>query len=259
MESSKVVFTGLLGEVLAARLEMPETDPLAFAIFAHCFTCGKDSLAAVRLSRALASQGIAVLRFDFTGLGGSGGDFANTNFSSNVADLIAAAAFLRTQYRAPALLVGHSLGGTATLAAAESVPESVAVVTIGAPCDATHVEQTFAAAVPAIEADGESTATLGGRKLTIRRSFLDDLREQRQREKIATLGRALLVLHAPKDAVVGIENAARIFAAAKHPKSFISLDTADHLLSRADDTDYAAGVIAAWTSRYLRVAPAQRL
>ena len=251
MRSVQVSFPGAGGGVLAARLEMPVGEPIAFALFAHCFTCGKDSLAAVKISRALAERGVATLRFDFTGLGGSGGDFANSNFSSNVADLVAAADHLRREYQAPGLLIGHSLGGAAMLAAAAHIAESVAVATIAAPYDAAHVEQAFVAAIPEIEARGEAVATLGGRPFTIRKQLLDDLREQRQHERIARLRRALLVLHAPLDAVVGIDNASRIFTAAKHPKSFVSLDSADHLLTRAADADYAAGVIAAWASRYL--------
>lgn len=252
MDSRKVEFAGSLGASLTARLEMPEgRQPTAFALFAHCFTCSKDTPAAVRVSRALAARGIAVLRFDFTGLGGSGGDFASTNFSSNVADLIAAADYLRQLHRAPALLIGHSLGGAAVLAAAGHIPEAKAVVTIGAPCDAAHVEHNFLAAVPEIEARGEAVANLGGRQFTIRKQLLDDLRQQKQKDRISELRRALLVMHAPTDTVVGIDNAAQIFTTAKHPKSFVSLDDADHFLSRTADAEYAAQVTAAWASRYL--------
>lgn len=253
MESRRIEFEGSAGARLTARLELPEAGiaPHAFALFAHCFTCSKDTPAAVKVSRALAAKGIATLRFDFTGLGGSGGDFASTNFSSNVADLVAAAGWLREHHRAPSLLIGHSLGGAAVLAAASQIAESVAVVTIGAPFDADHVEHNFMQHVPEIERKGEATAVLGGRRFTIRRQFLDDLRSQHQDDRIAHLRRALLVLHAPGDRVVGIDNAARIYGAAKHPKSFISLDDADHFLSKAQDADYAAEVIAAWASRYL--------
>jgi len=251
MQSLQVSFPGSGGHQLSARLERPADEPVAFALFAHCFTCGKDSLAAVKVSRALAEQGIATLRFDFTGLGGSGGDFGNTNFSSNVADLVAAADYLRRVHQAPGLLIGHSLGGAAVLAAAGDVPESVAVATIGAPYDTAHVEGRLITAIPQIESTGEAVARLGGRTFTVRKQLLDDLREQRQQEHIANLRRALLVLHAPADAVVGVENATRIFGVAKHPKSFVSLDDADHLLTRAADADYAATVIAAWASRYL--------
>jgi uncharacterized OsmC-like protein/alpha/beta superfamily hydrolase len=251
MESQRITFPGSTGAALAARLELPEGAPHAFALFAHCFTCGKDSLAAVKIARALAARGIATLRFDFTGLGGSGGDFANASFSANVGDLVAAADWLRQAHRAPALLVGHSLGGAAVLAAAGAVPECRAVATIAAPADASHALHNFQDALAEIEAAGAARVTLGGRPFTISRGFVEDLREQRQAERIAGLKRALLVLHAPRDAVVGIEQATRIFTAARHPKSFVSLDDADHLLSRPADGDYAASVIAAWAGRYL--------
>ncbi len=254
MESLKITFPGAAGAELAARLELPEGTPRAYALFAHCFTCGKDSRAAVTIARALAARGIATLRFDFTGLGGSGGDFANTHFSANVGDLVAAADWLRREHRAPALLIGHSLGGAAILAAAGAVAECKAVATIAAPADADHVLHNFHAVLPEIEQEGAAEVTLGGRHFTIRREFLEDVKAQRQNEHIAQLRRALLVLHAPSDAVVGIENATRIFTAAKHPKSFVSLADADHLLSRPSDGDYAAGVIAAWAERYLPAA-----
>jgi putative redox protein len=251
VQSHRVTFEGSQGFPLAARLEMPTGAPSAFALFAHCFTCGKDSSAAVRISRALAARGIAVLRFDFTGLGGSGGDFGNANFSSNVNDLVAAAAYLRQNHQAPALLVGHSLGGAAVLSAAGRIPEVTAVATVAAPADATHVEHNFMEAVPEIERTGAVGVTLGGRHFTIRRQFLEDLRHQEVAGEIARLGRALLVMHAPLDAQVGIENAQRIFVAARHPKSFVSLDDADHLLTKTRDAEYAAAVIAEWAGRYL--------
>lgn len=254
MDSLKITFPGAGGHDLAARLEMPEGPPTAYALFAHCFTCGKDSRAAVQIARALAARGIATLRFDFTGLGGSGGDFANTHFSANVADLVAAADWLRREHRAPALLIGHSLGGAAILAAAGQVAECKAVATIAAPADAEHVLHNFHAALPEIEAEGEAAVTLGGRSFTIRRAFLEDVKAQAQQDHIAHLRRALLVLHAPTDAIVGIDNATRIFTTAKHPKSFVSLADADHLLSRPADGEYAAGVIAAWAQRYLPAA-----
>ena len=251
MPTQQVSFEGANGHTLAARLETPPGTPKAYALFAHCFSCGKDSTAAVKVSRALAARGIATLRFDFTGLGASGGEFADTTFSTNVDDLIAAADYLRTQHAAPALLIGHSLGGAAVIAAAGRIVEARALVTIGAPSDAAHVTRTFSAAVPRIEAQGEAVVTLGARKLTLRRAFLDDLSEHPQLERIARLQRALLVMHAPTDAVVGIENASAIFLAAKHPKSFVSLDDADHFLTRAKDADYAAALIAAWAAPYL--------
>lgn len=254
--SERFDFPGSQGHALAARLDLPAGRPRAFALFAHCFTCGKDILAAKRLAGALAARGIAVLRFDFTGLGHSEGEFANTHFSSNVEDLVAAADHLRAEQEAPALLVGHSLGGAAVLAAAARIPEARAVVTIGAPADPGHVVHNFAEARPEIEARGEAEVTLGGRPFRIRRAFLEDIEGQRLEQAVSGLKRALLVLHAPRDEIVGIDNAARIFVAAKHPKSFVSLDDADHLLSREADALYAAEVVAAWAGRYLPPAAA---
>ncbi|MBC7767664.1 MAG: alpha/beta fold hydrolase [Phycisphaerales bacterium] len=251
VDSLKITFDGADGAPLAARLETPGPAPSAFALFAHCFTCGKDSSAAVRIARALAARDIAVLRFDFTGLGQSGGDFANTNFSSNIADLVAAAAYLRQQHKPPKVLIGHSLGGAAVIAAAHLLPEVCAVVTIGAPSDASHVAHHFARHTDEIEATGQAEVSLAGRTFTVKRQFVDDLKAQNQADRIARLKRALLVLHAPTDNVVGIDNAAQIFQAAKHPKSFVSLDGADHLLTRPADADYAAGIIAAWSARYV--------
>jgi len=250
---SLIHFPGAFGTPLAARLDLPAQAPLAYALFAHCFTCSKDSLAATRISAALTERGFGVLRFDFTGLGGSDGDFANTNFSSNVADLVAAANWLRAQHQAPAILIGHSLGGAAVLAAAHEIPEAAAVATIGAPYDPGHIRHLFAEAAPAILANGEAEVTLAGRKFNIRKQFLDDLASQSGHERIALLRKALLILHSPRDTIVNIENAARIFTAAKHPKSFVSLDTADHLLTGKADAVYVASVLAAWASRYVKV------
>ncbi len=251
MPTQKLTFTGSGGALLAARLDLPESEPLAYAIFAHCFTCSKDVFAAARISEALASQGIAVLRFDFTGLGASGGDFANTNFSSNVEDLKLAAAFLREHYEAPQILIGHSLGGAAVLSVAGGIPEVRAVATINAPADAAHVVHSFGMSVAAIERDGEAEVSLAGRKFNIRRDFLDDVRGQELFKKIGAMRRALLVFHAPGDTIVGIDNAATIFMAAKHPKSFVSLDDADHLLTRRADALYVANVLGSWAARYL--------
>jgi len=256
MPSTAVHFPGAGGNRLAARLDLPEDTPRAYALFAHCFTCSKDTLAAARISAALAAAGFAVLRFDFTGLGGSEGEFANTNFSSNIADLVAAADWLRAHHAAPQLLVGHSLGGAAVLAAAARIPESLAVATIGAPFDPAHVAKLFAPARAEIEAAGEAEVELAGRRFRVRRQFLDDIAGQRQREAIAGLRRALLVFHSPTDTTVEISNAADIFTAAKHPKSFVSLDRADHLLTRREDAAYVAAVLAAWASRYLPDPPA---
>ncbi len=245
-------FPGAFGTSLAARLDMPTQAPLAYALFAHCFTCSKESLAATRISAALTERGFGVLRFDFTGLGGSEGDFANPNFSSNVADLVAAAGWLREHHQAPAILIGHSLGGAAVLAAAHEIAEAAAVATIGAPFDPGHVQHLFADAAPAINADGEAEVTLAGRTFSIRKQFLDDLVSQKSGERIASLRKALLILHSPRDTTVTIDNAARIFTAAKHPKSFVSLDTADHLLTGKADAVYVASVLAAWASRYIK-------
>lgn len=244
-------FTGSSGDSLSALLDMPEGAPRGFALFAHCFTCGKDIFAAARIAAGLAAHGIAVLRFDFTGLGHSDGEFANTNFSSNVEDLVLAADALRARHAAPSLLVGHSLGGAAVLAAAARISEAVAVATIGAPADPAHVAAHFQKARPEIEARGEAEVLLGGRPFRIRRQFLEDISAQNLEAAIRNLRRALLVFHAPRDEIVGIDNASRIFAAAKHPKSFISLDDADHLLRRRADARYVAEVLAAWAGRYL--------
>src|SRR6516225_8318152 len=254
--ATRATFPGSSGEELSARLEFPDGPVRAFALFAHCFTCTKDVLAARRIAGGLAAAGVAVLRFDFTGLGSSEGDFANTDFSSNVEDLVCAADYLRRSYEAPVILIGHSLGGAAVLAAASRIPEVKAVATIGAPADVAHVLHQFGGSLEQIRSEGEGEVRLAGRPFRIRRSFVEDAEGQRLEDHIRTLGRALLVMHAPRDEVVGIDNASRIFLAARHPKSFVSLDDADHLLSRPQDAAYAAGVIAAWASRYVPQAPA---
>lgn len=250
----KLTFINANGEQLAALLERPSLAPIAYALFAHCFTCSKDSTAASRISRALAAKGIGVVRFDFTGLGNSEGDFANTNFSSNVTDLISATDHMRNVLAPPTILIGHSLGGAAVLATAGRIPEAKAVVTIGAPADPGHVRHLFEADVEAIEVQGHATVNLGGRQFTITKQFLDDIATQRLSEQIGKLRKALLIFHAPGDAIVDIDNARLIFTAAKHPKSFVSLDNADHLLSRKQDSQYVADTIAAWASRYIPVA-----
>jgi putative redox protein len=251
MRFEKIAFAGAHGAVLAGRLELPEIQPRAYALFAHCFTCTKDIFAAGRIAEALAGHGIAVLRFDFTGLGASGGDFGHTNFSSNVQDLVKAADFLRGRYAAPKLLIGHSLGGAAVLAAASRIPEAVAVATIGAPADPAHVARLFTDKRAEIEAIGEAEVLLAGRPFRIRKQFLDDIAQQNTAAMLSRLGKALLVFHAPRDGIVGIDNAATIFQAARHPKSFVSLDDADHLLSRRADAVYVADVLAAWATRYI--------
>ncbi len=254
--SEKIEFPGSLGAMLAARLDLPAVRPRAFALFAHCFTGSKDIFAASRIAATLAGHGIATLRFDFTGLGASEGEFANTHFSSNVEDLVAAADWLRRERAAPALLIGHSLGGAAVLAAAGRIPEAKAVATIGAPADADHVIQNFGACLATIEQQGEAEVSLAGRTFTIRKSFIDDLRSASLRDHIAALKRALIIFHAPLDQTVGIDNASAIFSAARHPKSFISLDGADHLLSRREDATFVADTLAAWANRLLPAAEA---
>ena len=254
MRSERFQFPGQNGQNLSARLDLPDDPPLATALFAHCFTCGKDVVAASRIAAGLASRGIATLRFDFTGLGSSDGDFANTNFSSNLQDLLAAAGHMRTRGMAPGLLIGHSLGGAAMLAAAASIPEARAVAVIGAPFDPGHVLQQFAAQVPEIDARGEALVSLGGRQFTIRRDFIEDLRRHDPAALIARMHKALLVLHSPTDATVGIDNARQIFDAARHPKSFVALPGADHLLANRADAEYAAAMLAAWSSRYVGAA-----
>jgi putative redox protein len=246
-------FPGAEGQQLAAALELPEGQPVAFALFAHCFTCGKDVLAAKRIAVALATKGIAVLRFDFTGLGSSEGDFANSTFSSNVADLVRAADHLRETRKAPAILIGHSLGGAAVLAAAAQIPEAKAVVTIAAPSDPAHVTHLLADRIDDIRRHGEVEVSLAGRPFRIKREFLDDIAEHNLMGHIARLHKALLIMHSPTDDTVGIDNATRIFVAAKHPKSFVSLAGADHLLSDRRDGMYAADVIAAWAERYIEL------
>ncbi|MGI9482367.1 MAG: bifunctional alpha/beta hydrolase/OsmC family protein [Hyphomicrobiales bacterium] len=251
LKSKKITFPGHAGEQLAARLDMPAGPVRAYALFAHCFTCSKDIFAASRISTSLSDQGIAVLRFDFTGLGASEGEFANTNFSTNVQDLVEAAKYMRVNLAAPSLLVGHSLGGAAVLIAAGDIPEVKAVATIGAPADAEHVIHNFGASVYDIDKKGEAMVTLAGREFTIQKQFLEDVRSVNLAERIGKLKRALLIFHAPLDQTVGIENAGLIFGVAKHPKSFISLDDADHLLSRRQDAIYVASVLSAWASRFI--------
>ena len=254
MPTEKFQFEGEGGHQLAAALDLPDGAPTAYALFAHCFTCGKDVLAAKRIATALAAKGIATLRFDFTGLGSSEGDFANATFSSNVADLVRAANHLRETRQAPAILIGHSLGGAAILAAAGQIAEAKAVVTIAAPSDPAHVTGLFRDHVDNIREQGLAQVSLAGRPFTIKRAFLDDVAENPLMEKIAHLHKALLIMHSPTDDTVGIDNATRIFVTAKHPKSFVSLSGADHLLSNRRDSAYVADMIAAWATRYVDLA-----
>ena len=251
MPTERFQFTGEGGHQLAATLDSPEREPIAYALFAHCFTCGKDVLAARRIALALSAKGIAVLRFDFTGLGSSEGDFANSTFSSNVADLVRAADHLRETRKSPAILIGHSLGGSAILAAAGQIPDAKAVVTIAAPSDPAHVTGLFRDRIGDIRKAGKVEVSLAGRPFNITREFLDDIAEHGLMAHVAKLHKALLVMHSPTDDTVGIDNATHIFVAAKHPKSFVSLAGADHLLTGKRDAAYVADVIAAWATRYL--------
>ena len=247
----RVTFPGSQGAQLAARLDLPAGPPRAFALFAHCFTCGKDIAAASRIANALTDLGFGVLRFDFTGLGMSDGEFENTNFTSNAGDLVAAADWLRREHRAPQLLVGHSLGGAAVLAVAADIPEVRAVATIGAPASPDHVTDIFESSLDEIAEAGVAEVRLAGRPFTIRQQFVDDLRNHVITDRVATMKRALLVMHSPIDNSVSIDHASQIFAAARHPKSFISLDGADHLLSNRDDARFAANAIGAFADRYI--------
>ncbi len=257
MTSRKFEFEGATGDRLVGRLDLPvDEKPDAYALFAHCFTCSKDLKAATNLSRALNEARIGVFRFDFTGLGESEGDFADTDFSSNVADLVAAADFMGEQMEAPQVLVGHSLGGAAVLQAASRIPSSRAVATVAAPADPGHVKQNFGAKLDEIRERGKAEVTLAGRTFTIKKQFLDDLEETRMEATVRDLDRALLIFHSPLDDLVGIDNAARIYRWAKHPKSFVSLDRAGHLLLDEADSRYAGTVLGAWARKYIDVEPA---
>lgn len=252
MKRSRVQFENPRGETLSGLIDWPVgRAPVAFALFAHCFTCTKNIRAATHISEALAQSGIAVMRFDFTGLGQSDGEFADSNFSGNVQDLIGAAEYLGREHQAPKILVGHSLGGTAVLHAARSIPESVAVATIGSPADASHVAHLVQSKRSEIEARGEAEVLLAGRPFTIKKQFLDDLENQPAPKTLRDLDRALAVFHSPVDTVVDVSNAAEIFTNARHPKSFISLDQADHLLSKESDARYVGAVLAAWAERFI--------
>ncbi len=251
MAQHRIEFEGVDGQALAARLDTPVAEPKAWALFAHCFSCSKDIHAATRIARRLAEHGIGVLRFDFTGLGHSEGDFANTNFSTNIQDLLAAAEWLKEAHGGPQLLIGHSLGGAAAVVAGSQIDTVKAVVTIGAPGDADHVLNAFEDRLDEIEENGEAEVSLAGRPFKIKRQFIEDVRGAKVRDAAAALNKPLLVFHAPTDQIVGIENATRLFVAAKHPKSFVSLDTADHLLSAEQDANYVAEVTATWAERYI--------
>jgi putative redox protein len=249
--SDKLVFPSAAGDRLAARLERPAGPPRAHAVFAHCFTCGKDIRAASTISRALAGAGIAVLRFDFTGLGSSDGDFANTTFRSNIEDLIAAGRYLERDHGLPRLLVGHSLGGAAVLSAAAQLPTVATVATIGAPFDDGSMRRLLASDLYTIERQGEAVVSLAGRSFRIKRELLEDVAQANTAAAVASLARPLMIFHSPADTIVSVDDARLIFEAAQHPKSFVSLDQADHLLSGAGDATYVAEVLSAWVSRYL--------
>lgn len=252
MKSKKLEFPGHSGELLSARLDFPdEGEAKSFILFAHCFTCSKNLKAVGNIARALNEEGFAVFRFDFTGLGESEGDFANTNFSSNIDDLVAASNYLSEEYRAPGILVGHSLGGAAVLQAAHEIDSCKAVATIAAPSNPEHVKKNFKPKLDEIEEKGEAEVTLAGRSFLIKKQFLDDLDRANMNKRITNLGRALVIFHSPIDNTVGIDNAAEIFVQAKHPKSFISLDNADHLLSNEEDSRYVGSMLATWSSKYL--------
>ena len=253
MRTKKVRFPGSQNYELGARIDLPDDgNPNACALFAHCFTCTKNLKAITNINHALTTEKIAVLRFDFTGLGESEGDFADTNFSSNVGDLVAAANFLGSHYEPPKILIGHSLGGAAVLQAARYVPSSVAVATIAAPFDPGHANRLFSSVKEKIDRDGVGDIVLAGRKIRIKKQFFDDLEQNNMEAFIANLNRALLIFHSPGDDVVGIDNAAQIFMKAKHPKSFISLDRADHLLSNKEDSTYVGAMVATWASKYIK-------
>ena len=251
MQNLNVTFENQNGETLSGILDLPTEEPVAYALFAHCFTCSKNLRAASNIARALNDERIAVLRFDFTGLGQSEGEFADTNFSSNVGDLLAAVDFLDRKHGDVSILIGHSLGGTAVLQAAPQVETAVAVVTIGSPAEPTHVARMFGGHEDSLRARGEAEVDLGGRPFLVKQQFVDDLEQHDVKGTIGKLHKALLVMHAPLDNIVEIDNAAELFVAAKHPKSFVSLDSADHLLTNDDDSRYAGQVLAAWASRYL--------
>ena len=250
--TERIHFEGALQTRLAARLEIPDGAPRAYALFAHCFTCTKDYKAVVRISRELAEHGIAVCRLDFTGLGESGGDFSETNFSSNLDDLEAAADFLRQEYEAPQLLIGHSLGGAAMLAVAARIPEARAVVTLAAPSDTEHLSQRLLRMAPELSDGGEAEVTIASRKFRVRKQLLEDLESHRMQSYVSQLGRPLLILHSPDDETVGIDNAERLFEMARYPKSFLTIDGADHLLTRQpQDWRFVADVVERWADRYL--------
>ena len=249
--TERVEFIGSTGEKIAGKLDKPIGPIRAYALYAHCFTCTKEFIGSRSICQELASHGIAVLRFDFTGLGGSAGEFAETNFRSNVEDLLKAAEFMERDLKAPEMIIGHSLGGAAVLAASKYIESAKVVISVAAPADAEHVIHNFSDYIEEIETKGVAKVKFGNRILTIRKQFLEDLRAQNVTKDLGNVRKAFLIMHSPTDNTVGIENASRIYAAAKHPKSFVSLDKADHLLTKAEDAAYVAATITTWASRYL--------
>ena len=251
MKSEKLSFRNSDDFELSAKLDLPENEPLAFALFAHCFTCSKDLSAARNISRALTAYDIAVMSFDFTGIGSSEGAFEETNFSSNISDLIDASDFLAENYQAPKIIIGHSLGGAAALFAGARMENIEAVVTIGAPFDPYHVTHLLGNDIDKIKEEGKAEVNIGGRPFTISKTFVDDLNQHHPEQVAKSLRKPLLIMHSPQDTIVGIENAAKIYTAAHHPKSYISLDGADHLLSDKKDSQYVGKMIASWVEKYL--------
>ena len=251
MGSKRITFENDDGQQLAGRFDTPQGDPSGYALFAHCFTCSKDTLAASRIARGLTERGIAVLRFDFTGLGESERDFDATSFASNVRDLLSACAWLSEHHAPVDLLIGHSLGGAAVVSAAGQMDSVKGVATIGAPSDPTHVRHLFESHIEEIEREGSAQVSIGGRPFRIGKSFIEDLDAHDPKDVLKTLKRPLMIFHSPIDQIVGVENAAQMFQWAMHPKSFVSLGSADHMLSDRKDADFVAAMIAAWSHRVL--------
>jgi len=252
MPTEKVTFRGAFGDTLSAKIDWPESGAKGWALFAHGFSIGKDLKPIRTISQTLVDQGYGMLRFDFTGLGQSEGNFSDTNFTSNCEDLRKAAGFLRDNYEAPKILIGHSFGGTAALKVVDELPEVGAIATIGSPCDTTHIVHQFADQLSEIEEEGEAKVLLGGRPFIIKEQFLEDIGNQDIASEIANMDKPLMIFHSPQDRVVGIQNASHIYTKARHPKSFVSLDNADHLLLKnPKDAEYIARVLAAWAARYI--------
>ncbi len=253
MQKLEVSFKNSDSKVLKGVLELPTNkQPAHFILFAHCFTCNKNFHAPSKISKSLASQGYGVLRFDFTGLGDSEGDFADTNFSSNIEDLIAAAEFLRKEYNAPRMIIGHSLGGAAALFASKQIDSVKCVVTINAPSNLSHVQKHFESSLDEIERDGYANIKIGGRSFKIKKQFITDLETNQNSSVLKDIKKSLLIMHSPQDEIVSINHAEELYKAAWHPKSFVSLDGANHMLSSKEDSHYVGSVISAWASKYLK-------